>query len=156
MTRTGTGSFGVAFQGLSRPLLKTFTAVFPDPTDRPWPGSPKWRCFLKRGVPKKGFHCTIKTTKGTWLCLHFKDNMITVTTVQLMKSHDQLNLTLNSRQLNFITWMLRFYRTGNHTFYKKINGQKLQKRMPRIGNHWPLVPWLHCTDLCHSRRRRTF
>ena len=99
---------------------------------------------------------TITITKGTWLCLHFKDNMITVTTVQLMKSHDQLNLTLNSRQLNFITWMLRFYRTGNYTFYKKINGQKLQKRMPRIGNHWPLVPWLHCTNLCHSRRRRTF
>ena len=107
MTRTGTGSFGVAFQELSRPLLKTFTAVFPDPTDRPWPGSPKWRCFLKRDVPKMRFHCTIKTNKKQKVlgCDYtlFKDNMITVTTVQLMKSHDQLNLTLNSRQLNFIT-----------------------------------------------------
>ena len=32
----GTGSLTVASQGLSRPFLKTFTAVFPDPTDRPW------------------------------------------------------------------------------------------------------------------------
>ena len=31
----GTGSLTVASQGLSRPFLKTFTAVFPDPTDRP-------------------------------------------------------------------------------------------------------------------------
>ena len=117
MTRTGTGSFGVAFQGLSRPLLKTFTAVFPDPTDRPWPGSPKWRCFLKRGVPKKGSTVQSKPQKvlGCAYTL-FKDNMITFTTVQLMKSHDQLNLILNSRQLNFITWMLRFYRTRNYTF----------------------------------------
>ena len=30
----GTGSVRVASQGLSRPFLKTVTAVFPDPTDR--------------------------------------------------------------------------------------------------------------------------
>ena len=32
----GTGSLRVASQGLSRLFLKTFTAVFPDLTDRPW------------------------------------------------------------------------------------------------------------------------
>ena len=120
MTCTGACSFGVAFQGLSRSLLKTFTAVFPDPTVRPWPGSPKWRCFLKRGVPKMRFQCTIKTNRKQKVfgCAYtlFKDNLITFTKVQLMKSHDQLNLTLNSRQLNFITWMLRFYRARNYTF----------------------------------------
>ena len=26
----------IASQGLSRPFLKTFTAFYPDPTDRPW------------------------------------------------------------------------------------------------------------------------
>ena len=28
--------------------------------------------------------------------------------------------------------------------------------MPRTGNNWPLVLWLHCTDHCRSRRNRTF
>ena len=32
----GTGSLRVASQGLSRAFLKTFAAVLPDPTDRPW------------------------------------------------------------------------------------------------------------------------
>ena len=157
MTRTGTGSFGVAFQGSPARYWKLSPPFFPTqltaPGLGPLNGGVSWnQVSLRRGStvqskPQKVLGCAYTL---------FKDNMITVTTVQLMKSHDQLNLTLNSRQLNFITWMLRFYRTGNYTFYKKINGQKLQKRMPRIGNHWPLVPWLHCTNLCHSRRRRTF
>ena len=29
-------SIRVASQGLSRPFLKTFAAVYPHPTDRPW------------------------------------------------------------------------------------------------------------------------
>ena len=32
----GTASITVASQGLSRPFLKTFAAVYPYPTDRPW------------------------------------------------------------------------------------------------------------------------
>ena len=32
----GTGLLRLASQGLSHPFLKTFAAVFPDPTDRPW------------------------------------------------------------------------------------------------------------------------
>ena len=39
-----TASLSAAFQGLSRPVFKTFAAVFPDPTDRPWvsdDGSPQ-------------------------------------------------------------------------------------------------------------------
>ena len=32
----GTGSLRLAPQGLSHPFLKTFAAVYPDPTDRPW------------------------------------------------------------------------------------------------------------------------
>ena len=32
----GTGLLRVASHGLSHPFLKTFTAVFPDLTDRPW------------------------------------------------------------------------------------------------------------------------
>ena len=32
----GTGSLRVASQGLSRAFFKTFAAVLPDPTDRPW------------------------------------------------------------------------------------------------------------------------
>ena len=32
----GTGLITEASQGLSRPFLKTFAAVYPDPTDRPW------------------------------------------------------------------------------------------------------------------------
>ena len=32
----GTGLLRLASQGFSHPFLKTFAAVFPDPTDRPW------------------------------------------------------------------------------------------------------------------------
>ena len=32
----GTASMTVASEGLSRPFLKTFAAVYPYPTDRPW------------------------------------------------------------------------------------------------------------------------
>ena len=32
----GTGLLRVASQGLSSPFLKTFAAIIPDPTDRPW------------------------------------------------------------------------------------------------------------------------
>ena len=32
----GTASITVASQGLPRPFLKTFAAVYPNPTDRPW------------------------------------------------------------------------------------------------------------------------
>ena len=156
MTRTGTGSFGVAFQGLSRPLLKTFTAVFLDSTVSPWPGSPKWKCFLKRGVPEMRFHWTVKTnTKQKVLgCAYtlFKDNMITVTTVTPSTKSDLKLKTTEFYNLDptFFTELVTI------RFNKKINGKKLQKRMPRIGNHWPLVLWLHCIDLCRSRRSRTF
>ena len=40
-----TALLSVAFQGLSRPVFKTFAAVFSDPTDRPWvsdDGSPQY------------------------------------------------------------------------------------------------------------------
>ena len=32
----GTGSLRVVSQGFCRPFLKTFAAVYPHPTDRPW------------------------------------------------------------------------------------------------------------------------
>ena len=33
---SGTGSLIAAPQGLSGPFFKSFAAVYPDPTDRPW------------------------------------------------------------------------------------------------------------------------
>ena len=41
----GTGSFG-----LSCPLLKTFAAVFSDPTDRPWVFEDVWKWWIDLGL----------------------------------------------------------------------------------------------------------
>ena len=41
----GTGSFGLSF-----PLLKTFAAVFSDPTDRPWVSEDVWEWWIDLGL----------------------------------------------------------------------------------------------------------
>ena len=47
----GTDSLRVESQGLSCPFLKTFRAVFPDPTDRPW--------VSEDGLSPENFACGI-------------------------------------------------------------------------------------------------
>ena len=42
----GTGSLRKASQGLSCPFLKTFAAVFFDPTDRPWVSDDVWKWWV--------------------------------------------------------------------------------------------------------------
>ena len=85
------GTLRVTSQGLSRPFLKTFPAVFPDATDRPWvsfAGSIAiqtkrrmcfWSLFFTAKVNKKMVNIitpnTIQIffTGGLFLSFHFRN-----------------------------------------------------------------------------------